>query len=230
MRKIVLLSTQRSGTTMLVSMLNRHPDVLSIGEVFKHNSEINYPEYWYQGDIPVSEHLDWIFSRRASGAISIKVMYNQLLANRDAWSAIKRSCDGCLVVERTDIVGLVVSHYLAASSNLWVASSSSTTNYESKVRVDPHEFRNAVEKVYDTQKRIRRLASEFEDRAIITYEDLIDPSKDEMKSVLELFRVRQPEDPLTSSVRKLRSGSKWDWIENADEVRRTVADLDFEQL
>lgn len=89
-RKFVVLSTQRTGSTMLIHLLNSHPAVLCPGEIFFPGSGSEYAlnkyvrssfsrRFRHQVVRPalVREFLDRFFAQEPYQAIGFKYMYSQ---------------------------------------------------------------------------------------------------------------------------------------------------------
>ena len=89
-RRFVILTSTRTGSTLLVRSLNSHPAVCSPGEMFYpgRNSELtifNYAKRRRAGNFDlrfrrrmlIREYLDWFYSMQGYAAIGFKFMYGQ---------------------------------------------------------------------------------------------------------------------------------------------------------
>ena len=86
----IIITSQRTGSTMLVRLLDSHPDVFCLGEMFfqKKESDYSYRTYFganYSRKIlnvfnrasAVKGYLDEFYSRNNCGATGFKFMYGQ---------------------------------------------------------------------------------------------------------------------------------------------------------
>lgn len=220
--RIAIISTQRSGTTMLVSMLDRHPDLLSIGEVFKHNSQINYPDFWWRSDCGVGEHLEWLFGQDQYEGISIKVMHNQVRATPGLLDELKRLCTYCICVERMDVVRVAISHEVAKKSKIWASGAANGKEDRGKVWVCPGAFRKELDRVECVQNELREIAKTFPHYRVVTYEDLVERPDETIEGVLGDLGMVLPESGLESKVKRLGSEDRWADVENASELQRVL--------
>ena len=96
MTKFVIAATQRTGSTMLVTLLDSHPRVLCLGESFKcstgntalHHQEKSYAvfrnktmgnrlQHYLRRKTQVKGYLDRLYATTNFDAIGFKMMYNQ---------------------------------------------------------------------------------------------------------------------------------------------------------
>ena len=89
-QSFVILTSQRTGSTLLVRSLDSHPEVCCPGETFYRgrNSDLTIFNYakrrrtgtfdlWFRRGRLVHEYLDWFYSLQGYAAIGFKFMYGQ---------------------------------------------------------------------------------------------------------------------------------------------------------
>lgn len=79
--RFAIISTQRSGTTMLMYDLNTHPDVICHSELYSVGNKSPSSYLLYRGWRPWRSpggHLDRLFDKSETSAVGLKIMYNHL--------------------------------------------------------------------------------------------------------------------------------------------------------
>jgi len=92
MTKFVIISQQRSGTNLLRSLLNSHPDIFCFGEMFIPSGEVwdkamdvteyRFPAFYDDKTDYISDEkylTDMYFSKRKYGAVGFDLKYNQII-------------------------------------------------------------------------------------------------------------------------------------------------------
>jgi LPS sulfotransferase NodH len=248
MTRFVVLSTQRSGSTWVVDMLNSHPGVLTYSELFMHGGE-GTPNWSAEQDIPYWQtyardrrggrvarpywlwhYLGQAFEERPGvDAIGFKLMYSQL-------TRISRPLMPALWMKRVRIIHLIRRNALDV-----VLSKEAGAARQGRLHARDGEEVEQVRLNLETDTLLRRMT--LHERAIagarvrfkrvglpyteVVYEDL---AADEslFASLFEFLGVEPA--PVSSSLQKLNPTAHEELIENYGEVRDALADTEFASL
>jgi LPS sulfotransferase NodH len=248
MTRFVVLSTQRSGSTWVVDMLNSHPGVLTYSELFMHGGE-GTPNWGAEQEIPYWQtyardrrggrvarpywlwhYLGEAFKERPGvDAIGFKLMYSQL-------TRISRPLMPALWMKRVRIIHLIRRNALDV-----VLSREAGAARQGRLHARDGEEVEQVRLSLETDTLIRRMT--LHERAIagarvrfkrvglpyteVVYEDL---AADEtlFASLFEFLGVEPA--PVSSSLQKLNPTAHEELIENYGEVRDALADTEFAGL
>jgi LPS sulfotransferase NodH len=242
----VVLSTQRSGSTWVVDMLESHPRVVAYSELFMHGGEgtpkwggekdLAYWQTYARGKNRLAKPY-WLWKylgqayreRPAVDAIGFKLMYSQL-------TRISRPLMPALWLKRVRIIHLIRRNALDV-----VLSKEAGAARGGRLHARDGNEVEQVRLNLDTQSLLRRMT--LHERAIagarvrfkkvglpyteVVYEDL---AADE-SGFAKLFEFLGVEPaPVTSSLQKLNPTSHEELIENYGEVRDALADTEYASL
>ena len=243
MTNFVVLSTQRSGSTWVVDMLESHPRVVAYSELFMHGGEgtpkwggekdLSYWQTYSRGKSRITKpYLLWKYlgqayrERPGTDAIGFKLMYSQL-------SRISRPLMPALWLKRVRIIHLIRRNALDVVLSKEAGAARGG-------RLHAHDG-NQVERVrlnLDTDSLLRRMT--LHDRAIegarvrfkkvglpyteVIYEDLA-ADESGFASLFEFLDVEPA--PVSSSLQKLNPTSHEELIENYGEVRDALEGTEF---
>ena len=246
MTNFVVLSTQRSGSTWVVDMLESHPRVVAYSELFMHGGE-GKPKWGGEKDLPywqtysrgknrvtkpywLWKYLDQAFREREGiDAIGFKLMYSQL-------TRISRPLMPMLWLKRVRIIHLIRRNALDV-----VLSKEAGAARGGRLHARDGNNVEQVRLKLDTDTLLRRIT--LHERAIagarvrfkkvglpyneVVYEDL---AADE-SGFADLFRFLGVDpEPVTSSLQKLNPTSHEELIENYGEVRDALEGTEFAPL
>jgi LPS sulfotransferase NodH len=242
----VVLSTQRSGSTWVVDMLESHPRVVAYSELFMHGGE-GTPKWGGEKDLPywqtysrgksrlarpywLWKYLGQAFRERPGiDAIGFKLMYSQL-------TRISRPLMPALWMKRVRIIHLIRRNALDVVLSKEAGAARGG-------RLHAREG-NQVERVrlsLDTESLLRRMT--LHERAIagarvrfkrvglpyteVVYEDLA-ADESRFASLFEFLGVEPA--PVSSSLQKLNPTAHEELIENYGEVREALQGTEFATL
>jgi LPS sulfotransferase NodH len=244
--KFVVLSTQRSGSTWVVDMLNSHPRVVAYSELFMHGGE-GRPRwgtaqdllYWQTfigekgGGRLARQYWLWHYLGRAFAArpgidaVGFKLMYSQL-------TRIAKPLMPALWLKRARIIHLVRRNSLdvvlskeAGSARDGVLHARDGQDIESvRVRLSPEDLlarMTAHERaVAGARVRFKRVGVPYHE---VVYEDLVE---DEQSGFDALFRFLEVEPQrVSSSLQKVNPTAHEQLIENYGEVRAALEGTPF---
>jgi LPS sulfotransferase NodH len=242
----VVLSTQRSGSTWVVDMLESHPRVVAYSELFMHGGK-GKPKWGGEKDLPYWQtyasgrsrvtkpyllwrYLDQAFRERDGiDAIGFKLMYSQL-------TRISRPLMPMLWLKRVRIIHLVRRNALDV-----VLSKEAGAARGGRLHARDGNDVEEVRLNLDTQTLLRRMT--LHERAVagarvrfkkvglpyteVVYEDL---AEDE-SGFAQLFEFLGVDPaPVSSSLQKLNPTSHEELIENYGEVRAALDGTEFAPL
>jgi LPS sulfotransferase NodH len=243
--QFVVLTTQRSGSSWLVDLLNAHPRIAAYAEMFR-VTDTSVPVYGANRVLPFETMVPpgtWSVSRvqfrrrydylrglgRAhprAGAVGFKLMYDQ---TRDHPGLL-----ATLVVRRTRFIHLVRHNHVRALLSFDVAERSNGWHPRAgeevaatRVRVDPTRI---VERLEDRASEIERFRRRLRlvPAAVleVSFEELRADRDDVLARIHRFLRVpRSDLEPRTSIVpTPVRLA---DAIENVDDVRRALTGTRF---
>jgi hypothetical protein len=248
MKRFVILSTQRSGSTWLRDVLDNHPAVLSYGELFL-NTELERPRTDRFGPRDVAffeSHLrlrnvgSGAFSRaRASisylnelyrprpeiEAVGFKLMYGQLRRQPliAPYMALRRVHVIHLV--RTNLLDVIVSRATVAERQ--VAHTWESVD-QIQVTIPPAQLLAELRALQRSVERARRLLRALPVPVLeVHYESFIgEPRRfDELFEFLGLSAAA--DSPVRSSMKKLNVASRSEIISNYADVERALAPTPF---
>jgi LPS sulfotransferase NodH len=244
--KFVVLSTQRSGSTWVVDMLNSHPRVVAYSELFMHGGE-GRPKwgteqdllYWQTfiaekgGGRLARQYWLWHYLGRAFAArpgidaVGFKLMYSQL-------TRISKPLMPALWVKRARIIHLIRRNALdvvlskeAGGARHGVLHARDGQAVESvRVRLSTEDLLKRMtahdRAVAGARVRFKRVGVPYQE---VVYEDLVE---DEQAGFDGLFRFLEVEpQPVSSSLQKVNPTAHEELIENYGEVRDALEGTPF---
>jgi LPS sulfotransferase NodH len=247
--KFVVLSTQRSGSTWVVDMLNSHPRVQAYSELFMHGGE-GRPKWGKEQDLLywqtfIAEkgggrlrrqywlwhYLGRAFSARPGiDAVGFKLMYSQL-------TRIAKPLMPALWLKRARIIHLMRRNALdvvlskeAGGARHGVLHAHDGEEVESvRLRLDPDTLVRRLtlhdRAVAGARVRFKRVGVPYHE---VLYEDLVE---NEQPGFDELFRFLEVEPQrVSSSLQKVNPSAHEQLIENYGEVREVLEGTEFAPL
>ena len=237
MANFVVLTTQRSGSTWVVDMLNSHPRVLTFSELFMHGGE-GTPKWGGEKDIPYWQtfardeggrrisrifklwrYLGRVYEERPGiEAIGFKLMYSQL-------TRVSRPLMPALWLRRARIIHLlrrnaldVVLSRAAGEARHGVLHARSGENVEAvRLRLRPDEL---LERMTAHDRQIEGARVRFKHVGVpyqeVFYEDLVANEKETFDSLFRFLGVEPA--PVSSSLQKVNPTAHEELIENYGEV------------
>lgn len=215
--RFVLITTQRSGSTLLSEYLNSHPDIYMGRELFQmHRYGYNYDEEGYvtfQG--PIADYLDSFFSKHLQNhqAVGFKLMSDQMHQFPQILEYIKVNGIPCIYLERQNSVKIAVSRLLARKRNLYHTKEDIVLNQET-LCID--QLNRELSVIASTKEQLRNMVDPDKDLQIY-YEELVIHKESVLLEALSFLQVSQ-EVNLQCSLRKINSENLKDVIANYDDL------------
>jgi LPS sulfotransferase NodH len=236
-KRFVVASYQRSGSTMLTSALNSHPDVICYSEIYN----IGRPMFMVDGmpensnwlkkirDIKPTDFLSRIIFRGYSPAIKsvgFKFFPEHLRHNPYSGVLNKLIDDksiSCIHLIRRNQLAMYLSLVKAQRTGAW--SSNKKSNHSNElINLDPYECQKAFESIKHEQEYFIKC---LENRDVLTvyYEDIIE-SPDEKYNEVQSF-IGLDIQSITPTIKKQIVKPLSQIIENYNELKEHFSDTEW---
>ena len=240
----VVFTTQRNGSTWLISVLNGLDDVTAHGEVLlprprskerRWDSDFAYPRYFESkaehGSLrPFSlyRYLDTLYSSR--GAVGFKLMYSQVRAYPEVIPYLMRKRIPVVHLVRQNHLDVLISSQIKRSIGKAHILSPSDRPEDVRVNIDTTTLLKDLEKLrfrHDLGRRLLRICrlSHLE----VAYEDLVS-GQARFDDVLGFLSIRTGHGLSESNILKTRLGGQKQVIRNYDDVRAVLQNSEFSGL
>lgn len=243
-----ILTTQRSGSTWLVSLLDSHPQIkafseLFIGEAFAHQSDEYLPWsdqylssfYKFEKQYPglrifqVCQYIDTLSHYPGTHqAIGFKLMYSQLAKRPEI--LLK------LILARYKIINLVRENPLDIIISKANLQQSGSPHFKEEQALKAIELKPALLlkelKKQDGKTQLMRAMLNLLPLQVlnITYESLCDNQQIVIDSVLNLLEVEDKAIDLNSNLKKISKGKYSQKIANFEEVKAALSHTKFQRF
>lgn len=238
-RRFVVVGIARTGSTLLLSLLNSHPNALAFGEIFRGDGRIGWdtPPFGSRQNAALAQRIETrpldfieeeIFRRwpRDIRAVGFKLFYYHARQGVQAavWDYVRDDPEIAIIhIKRRNILEQLLSLKNAERTNMWSTSVSPSAEPE-PIRLDPQACRVHFEEVRAYEDECDAF---FEGRPVtaIDYEELVADRTAAMggicaaldlpQGVMEPRIARQRTAPLSRSIanfeelRAAFSGSPW---------------------
>jgi LPS sulfotransferase NodH len=173
--RFVIFGVQRTGTTLLMSLLDQHPDVTCVGELFQYRIEdVQYGVRRFRAyvhDSParrvldlirfggiVHDYLDTVYPLLGAGAAGFKIMLDQIRRYRSVLGYFTQNHFKIIHVIRTNILRTHISRLHARQSGIY---QSVQTIADSKIRVPVTSLLQELSSLAADNARLATLVSEL---------------------------------------------------------------------
>ena len=240
MGKFVVISTQRTGSTLLIKLLDSHPAVLCAGEIFfpASGSEYAIRPYVEQSAGRKLRHqilrskfvktfLDEFYAQDGFGAIGFKYMYSQARHIPRCYPSVLRYIEDNKIPV---IHGVRKNSLRVMLSRL---SSKSSGVYRTTTPVKSRPIYVPVDTLARELSRLQEEDSKWEKKLSglpymqVDYESLVSNRAVEEKRLLDFIGIEY-QGALTSPFQKVGANNIQTVIENYNEVERELKGTEFE--
>jgi LPS sulfotransferase NodH len=231
---LCLLSVARSGSNLLRSLLNNHPDVLIHGESFNPSlrARATAPFWHTRPLIPyqngtfrdyMEQHLfpEDAEGKRIIGFKLFPMQLNNAPEGRDVASHILRTIPGMkmLMLIRENVLDTVLSTHQARMTDVWAVFDAEHIPEEQPYHLSYEQLVIAMNQIHTQHKRAEALAQGC-DTLRITYADLIQNTADVMHEVQQWLGLDIRDLQPNSAIRKQRTHLRSDILTNFKELRQ----------
>lgn len=238
--QFVVVSTQRTGSTMLIKLLDSHPAVLCPGEIFFPGSGSEYAIRRYvaksglrklRHEIAraalVREFLDQFYDQPGCSAVGFKYMYSQARRIPRLYPSVVDYIieSGMPVIHgvRNNLLRVVISRIASKSSGVYRSTDALQLQ---PVHVPVRNLRKALSGLHREKESWQRRFS-GQPYLQVSYESLLSQRTLQERRLLDFIGVEYHE-PLTSPFQKMSSGSIRNLVANFDQVKRELMGSEFE--
>jgi len=226
--KFLLISTQRSGTTMLSDILDSHPEIYMTRELFKVNGDLlntdsdNYR--YYQDTMNIEKFLNQFFEKyKQYKAIGFTIMQDHLDLFPELQKYIKEQNLKCIYLERQNKVKVCLSRFKARNSGVY---HSTKKQIVSKEYIDPVLLLTELNRLKTSLKILHTYAKQYHAKTIY-YEALVKNKSVYLKDIQKYLNVNIMNN-LTTSLKKTGSSSLKQSILNYDEIEKYLQNTEYE--
>jgi len=237
-RPFIILGTARTGSTMLWSYLNSHPDILCLRGVYGSTKKINFgkfysdlPEEYHSPELiklrnerPIEflENYVWKEYTKPFKAVGFKYFYNhdRHLSNKEEiidYFKVNRAIK-FLHLKRDNLLATLFSYKRALAQQQWTKAN---TDFQTSITVQ--ECSSYFEQILDSQKQFDEL---FADRTLqLSYDNLLKATERTLQEVLDFIGVKAIS--LTTETNKHRETKLSDCITNYTELKTHFNSSDY---
>ncbi len=220
--KFCIFSSGRSGSTLLLSLLNKHPSIDCKGELLK--SRFIFP----------AKVIKFQEAHSMAPVFGFKLLSYQL---RDVQSSITDKSSflkslfdqnfKIIYLERTNRLNQVLSLVYAMARNKW-HSNQKGTNKRSEIYINPELLLSYLKAFDETNSFEHQMLESIPDYFYINYErDLVDPEK-QKECMEKLFHYLSLEPCFEySELKKITPKDHQDYILNFREIKARLEDTDY---
>lgn len=236
----VVISTQRSGSTLLINLLDQHPELTCAGEIFKQQTvqQILHPEFtfdlekkrknWLFGltkNSQIKKHLRRIMSTSEEG-IGFKLMISQIETLPDLPKILKELNFKIIVLRRPDLILQSLSLALAQATGKW-------TNVKGEgksgmVEIDIPKLEKTVRFFTNSDSELSELGADhnvFE----IHYDQLQEVLSGTLKDIFSYLHVDEDFSP-DVNIKKTSEKQYAERISNYEEVKQFFLDKGLKDM
>lgn len=242
--KFVVLTTNRSGSTWLMSTLNSLPHVTAQGELFLRRARVSerrwdsdfarprFIETKSEGltfrPFSVFSYLNALYS--TPGTVGFKLMYAQLGYHPEILAYLMRHRIRVVHLVRRNHLDVVLSYAVKAKIGQAHLLSGQSAPDDLRVELDTENLIRRLEWLQKKQGIARMLLSWCGlPHLEVAYEDLL-RDQAHFRPILEFLSIKLEEQLPQSTLVKIRRGGHRDAISNYDEVKDVLAGSKFAEL
>lgn len=229
-QQFIILGTARTGSTMLWSYLNSHPDILCLRGVYGSTSKINFGKFY--GELPEEYHSSeliklrnerpieflenyvWKEYSKPFRAVGFKYFYDhdRYLTNKNVlinYFTANRAVK-FLHLKRDNLLATLFSYKRALTQQMWTK-----TNSDFRTSISVQECNDYFQQILDSQKLFDEL---FTERTLqLNYDNLLKATEQTLQKVLDFIGVKSVS--LTTETNKNREAKLSDSITNYTELK-----------
>lgn len=234
----IILGTARTGSTMLWSYLNSHPDILCLRGVYGSTNKINFgkfygklPEEYHSSELiklrnerPIEfvENYVWKEYSKPFKAIGLKYFYDhdRHLSNKEEVISYFKTNRAIkfLHLKRQNLLATMFSYKRALAQQQWTKAN---TDFRTSITVQ--ECNDYFQQILDNQKLFDEL---FSDRTIqVSYDNLLKATKRTLQEVLDFVGVKPIS--LTTETNKNKETKLSDCITNYKKLKTHFKSTDY---
>jgi LPS sulfotransferase NodH len=179
--KFVVIARARTGSNLLLSLLNNHQQIRAFGEKFSRLGNKNTKLIFNE-----------IFPKKSTKTIGFKLFYYHPIDSEDKsiWEILKNDTNFKIIhLQRKNVLRTHISELIARKLDLWTDRGRSEIGLvKKKININVDEFYRVLEK---NEKQIEKVKNKFQQHKMIDvfYEDLVDNRSKTMERVFDFLNV-----------------------------------------
>lgn len=242
MTRFILAGTQRTGTTLIETTLDSHPEICSFGEIFLFkkgrgaNVVSGYRHYINQAPVKrkmrhyfaqrvlITEYLDQLGGDCREGAVGFKLMLGQTRMFPCVPEYIQSNNYRVIQVLRRNPLKIYLSR--EALRNSKVAHTDKRLKVE-KIRIPTDQLVSQLDKILWENRWAERIFPDL-DLLTVYYEDFVNSKQEQLREISKFLGIKHYEG-MKSSLIKLNPDKLSDLIDNFDQVANALKETQYER-
>lgn len=243
-RPFVIVGTQRTGTTLIRTSLDSHPDLICSGEVFKGGRRpYKHPDgYWFfcratllhrirhyvARKRNVSEFLSQLLSRHGAAAIGFKLMFSHARRYPEVVEFIKTGGLSVVHVTRRNVLKTLISRDVARATGVYHRTAESTERGQAAISLDPMTLVERLDGVVREEQAWDSLLRGHPALIKVCYEDFVNDREVATQRLLNFLGLGFVE--LNSPLQRLSPSDMRLIIANYDDVAAVLQATPYRSL
>ncbi|MHA7842311.1 MAG: hypothetical protein ACX93I_03260 [Winogradskyella sp.] len=222
-QKFVVISTSRTGSTLVMALLNNHKNVICDGELFKNLNGNSCKYVW-----------DNFFNHKPKNTkqVGFKLFYSHPRDDdKTVWDIIQNDKNIKIIhLMRKNILRIFLSQRIGIKTKRWTENVNRPHNISlesKKVDIDFQECADAFNKITDYQNKTKEMFKNH-DYLEVYYEDIVDNREFELDRIFRFLDVEKME--VTANNKKQNPESFDELINNYTELKNKFANTKWEYL
>ncbi|MCA9917730.1 MAG: sulfotransferase domain-containing protein [Anaerolineales bacterium] len=226
--KFIILAQERTGSIWLQRLLDSHPEIECVGELFNNSAQVRQtirkvarPIADNEPPVPYLNEFVYKAYPAPVQAVGFRLFYEHGWHRTwmPLWHYLRDEGVKIIHLQRRNLLDRYLSFQLAMRSNIWIKLKDAPDNHNAPIVLDPQDCFNNIK--YSEQLRAER-AEFFSNNLVlnVAYEDL-QADFDGETAVIQQFLGVSPQ-ALTAKTKKQTTKQKRELIANYDELRDLV--------
>lgn len=222
-KKFIIISTSRTGSTLLMALLNDHANINCEGEIFKNLNGKSCELIWGE-----------FFNNRSQKTkqVGFKLFYSHPRGeDKKIWDIISEDKDVKIIhLMRKNILRIFLSQKIGLKNKLWtenIFKPNNTPLESKKVALDFQEAQAAFHKISDYQDKTKKL---FKNHSYLEtyYEDIVADRESELKNIFHFLGL--PKMKVSADNKKQNPENLNELIDNYSEFKDYFKDTQWKYL
>ena len=217
-KKFVIISDARTGSTLLMGLLNSHPEIIAEGEIFKRLRNINSIELWNDVFRSRPKKIRWV---------GFKLFYDHPWNSDDrtVWNLIEEDKDIVIIhLVRENILRSYISKQIGLKTKKWTENKkkpNTLTVDQKRVKIN---IEDCIANLSQIDQKERETREKYKNHKLIpvSYEELSNDKSKVMRCIFNELEVKNK--ILSTSMLKQNPEKLRDLIVNYEELYSALED------